>query len=142
MNIFVLGNPDLREDSLPIRIFPAIREYFPNFNFEYKDPNEEWSIPESKEIVVMDTVLGIDNVVLYNNLESFAPSSRITMHDFDALANLKLLQKLGKIKSVKIIGIPQALSEKKAIQQVAAIISANLFSKNALRSSYKDHTPE
>jgi hypothetical protein len=36
----------------------------------------------------------------------FEQAPRVSMHDFDALTQLKLLAKLGRINSVKILGLP------------------------------------
>jgi hypothetical protein len=114
--IFVFGNPDLPMDSFPLRILPELRATFSNssttkigssdFKVEFVvvDPNEEWEVPE--ELVVLDTVVGLKNVVVFEDLEKFIPAPNISMHDFDALANLRFLKKLGKIKRVQVIGVP------------------------------------
>lgn len=104
MIVYVFGNPDLDADSLPLRIVPKLRERFPDIRFEVKDPNEEWDVPE--ELTVIDSVEGIDGVRVFENLDQFTSAPHVTMHDFDAFANLRLLQKLGKLKKIKIIGTP------------------------------------
>ena len=107
-------------DSLPLKIAPRLRQEFPSISFEIKDPNEEWDVPE--ELVIIDTVVGPKEVAIFNDLESFTASPRLSMHDFDALANLKYLKKLGKLKKVTIIGVPVDFNEKKAIEDVTKII--------------------
>jgi len=114
MKIFVFGNPDLDFDSLPLKILPELKKQLSKIDFETKDPNEEWDVPE--EFIVIDTVLGIDTPVIFENLENFSAAPRISMHDFDAFTNLKYLKKLGKIKKIKIIGLPPIISEKKALE--------------------------
>ena len=125
MVIFVFGNPDVHEDALPLKILPRLRERFADIQFKTVDPNEEWETPE--EMVVIDTVMGIENVTLLHGLEKFIPAPRVTMHDFDALAQLRYLQKLGKIKKVTVIGVPSAISENEAFNGISAILSANQF---------------
>ena len=44
------------------------------------------------------------------------------MHDFDLAYNLKLLEKIGKIDSVKIIGVPMEISEEEALDQIQLIL--------------------
>jgi hypothetical protein len=122
MIIYVFGNPDLPEDALPIRILPKLRREFPDFSFEVKEPNEEWDPPE--ELVVIDTAIGIKEVTVFPDLSKFTPAPRITMHDFDALANLRLLVKLGKIKKVTVIGIPPTISESDAVNTITRILSS------------------
>lgn len=121
MEVWLFGNPDVPEDALPLRLLPRLRIRFPQTQFVVKDPNEEWEIPE--HLTVIDTVVGIDRVQQFNDLESFAQSPRVSLHDFDALANLRLLQKLGKLKNVTIIGVPPKFNKHETLEAVAEILS-------------------
>ena len=120
MRVYIFGNPDLPEDSLPLQLLPTLRKNFPDIKFEALDPNEEWDPPE--ELTVIDTVVGINEVTVYDNLETFSNTPRVTMHDFDALTNLRYLQKLGKIKKVKIIGVPASGDLAKILRDVARVV--------------------
>ena len=120
MTVFVFGNPDLPADSLPLRILPALKKRCPGAVFKVQDPNEEWEVPE--ELAVIDTAIGIDKVRIFDGLEDFENTPRVSLHDFDAVTNLRYLQKLGKIKKIKIIGIPPTISEKEAVDSIAAIL--------------------
>lgn len=118
--VFVFGNIDLQNDSLPLRMIPKLQEKFPDIEFEIRDPNEEWGVPE--EFVIIDTVIGIKGVKVFNNLSKFLSTPRVSMHDFDFLTNLQYLTKLGKIKKIKIIGIPPDMKESEAIKKVSATL--------------------
>jgi hypothetical protein len=118
MTIFVFGNPDLPMDALPLRLVPQLQEKFPQHVFLIKDPNEEWDVPE--KLIVIDTVKGIDEVQEFHGLDSFASSPRVSMHDFDALTQLRFLQKLGKLKEVTIIGVPPEMDERQALEAIVA----------------------
>jgi Ni,Fe-hydrogenase maturation factor len=135
MKIFVFGNPDLQQDSLPLKILPELKKCFNRsappaggaaggrrIEFKVQDPNEEWEIPE--ELIVIDTILGIDKVTVFLDLKRFEQTPRNTLHDFDALNYLRYLQKLGKLRKIKIIGLPPTISEKKAIDEIAAILKS------------------
>lgn len=128
MTICVFGNEDLAEDCLPLKIVPKLREAFSTVSFKILDPNEEWDV--SGDVTVIDTVVGIGRVTVFDDLAKFKSAPRLTMHDFDALANLRYLQKLGKIHRVTIIGIPVALSERVALVEVTTQI-ARLIKKPA-----------
>lgn len=119
MIVFVFGNQDLDIDNMPLRIAPKLKKFFPDIQFEIKDPNEEWPIPEN--LIVLDTVVGINEVKIFDNLDEFSAAPRVGMHDFDALANLKFLQKLGKIKKIKIIGLPPGIDEKEVFKKAKKI---------------------
>ena len=123
MTIFIFGNPDLAFDSLPLRILPGLKKRFPQVKFEVRDPNEEWDAPE--ELILIDTVFGIERARIFDDLKNFENSPRVSLHDFDLLSHLRYLRKLGKLKKVKIIGIPPTISEKEALEQVSAILRAS-----------------
>jgi Ni,Fe-hydrogenase maturation factor len=132
MTIFVFGNSDLSFDSLPLRILPKLREEFPNIQFEVKDPNEEWDIPE--ELIILDTVISGDDtsrtkeVTVFDDIDKFTAAPRVSMHDFDALANIRLLKKLGKIKKIKIIGVPPDMDEREVVEKVRPFLKkSDLF---------------
>ena len=100
-------------DALPMRLLPKLRDTFPDITFTTLDPNEEWDVPE--DMLVIDTVVGIKEPTVFNDLSKFMAAPRITCHDFDAYANLMLMKKLGKIHSTTIIGLPPGLSKNKAL---------------------------
>ena len=118
MIIYVFGNPDLPADSLPLRMLPELQKQFPRLQFEIKDPNEEWDVPE--ELTIVDTVRGIESITVFDDLTKFAAAPRLTMHDFDALSNLLYLQKLGKLKKTRIIGVPPDVRADEALAGIAA----------------------
>lgn len=126
MRVLVFGNPDLNFDSLSLRILPELKKQLPEINFEAKDPNEEWDSQQSEELIIIDTVLGIDKPAVFYGLENFSAAPRVSVHDFDAYMNLKYLQKLGKIKKIKTIGLPIGIHEKTAVEFIIKTL-ANSF---------------
>ena len=120
MTIYLFGNPDLEFDSLPLRILPELRKNFPNIDFKILDPNEEWEIPE--EFNIIDTVVGIPDLTVFNNLKYFIEAPRVSVHDFDAFFNLIYLQKLGKLGKIRIFGIPPEMKEPEALEKLTKII--------------------
>ena len=118
----IFGNSDLSFDSLPLKILPSLKEKFPDIKFAVKDPNEEWEMPE--ELVIIDTVLEIENVTLIEDLNNLTLPPGISLHDFDVASNLVYLKKLGKLKKIKIIGLPPTISETEALKQIAAAIKS------------------
>ena len=138
MIVFVFGNPDIAEDSLPFRLLPKLKELFPGIDFQVKDTNEDWDIPE--EMIAIDAVAGLDRVAVFDNLSGFENTPRLTLHDFDLGLYLKYLQKLGRLKKIKIIGIPPTISEAAALRGVSALLTSQ-FSGSAPHSSYTGHRP-
>lgn len=132
MIVHVFGNPDLAMDSLPPLLLPELQKEFPAIEFRMLDPNEEWDIPDP--FMLIDTVVGIPNVRVFRSLDEFDAAPTVSVHDFDALFNLRYLKKLGKLKTVFIIGIPPA-TEKRI--ETADVVSAlrELCSDTAMPNS-------
>lgn len=122
MIVLIFGNPDLDADALPLRILPRLQRVLPAVEFQVLDPNEEWDVPRT--LVVVDTVVNIQEVTVFAGLDKFSAAPRLTMHDFDALSNLRLLQKLGKLGRVTVIGVPPAMEETKTAADIAAALRA------------------
>ena len=114
--VFVFGNTEVEMDALPIRIIPELARLRPDLHFVVKDPNEDWDIPRS--LWIIDTVVGVTTPMLFRGLDAFGAAPHVSVHDFDAYANLRLLQKLGKLDAVTIIGLPVGVSEADAIKAV------------------------
>lgn len=102
--IHVFGNTDITMDSLPLRLLPELKKEFPDIEFRTLDPNEEWEIPDP--FILIDTVVGIPDVHIFRSLDEFDTSPTVSVHDFDALFNLRYLKKLGKLKDMFIVGVP------------------------------------
>ncbi|HLC65688.1 MAG TPA: hypothetical protein VJI46_06215 [Candidatus Nanoarchaeia archaeon] len=103
MRIFVLGNPLLEEDSLPVKLLPELRREFPKIEFREIDPNE--GFPEG-DIVIIDTIINARDVVVIKDIDALEESPNYSAHDFDLAFALKLMKKMGKIGRVTIIGVP------------------------------------
>lgn len=115
--VYVLGNSFLSGDSLPVRLLPQLQKQCPQFNFSVLDPTEELQL-EGQDFTCIDTVLGIDKVTVFHDLDFFAYSPRVTVHDYDLPLNLGLMQKLGKLKRITIIGVPAKGNQAKILHEV------------------------
>jgi ADP-heptose:LPS heptosyltransferase len=119
--IYIFGNPDLKLDSLPITLLPKLKAQFPLHIFTILDPNEEWDVP--KDMIIIDTVVGIEKMTVFKNLASFLQTPKVTCHDYDAYTNLQFLMKLKKIDSVSIIGIPPYMTQEEALESLTKLIT-------------------
>jgi len=121
MKVLVFGNPLLENDSLPLKLLPKLREMFSDIDFKEIEPTEDLD-REGRDLVILDSVEGIDDVMKINSIEQLHTNKVYSMHDFDLGYNLKLLKKVGKIDSVRIIGIPMGISEGEALNQIQSIL--------------------
>ena len=131
MKVYIVGNPLVKVDSLPFKLLPKLKKEFPEGRFEEVDPTENF-IPENDSIII-DTVVGIDHVRLFTDLDEFVPFSSVSAHDYDLGLHLQLLKKLGKITSVSILGIPNDVNAQ-GKKKVAELLHS-WFTKNPEVSS-------
>lgn len=120
MEIWLFGNPDLKGDSLPLKILPGLKELFPKVNFVIQDPLEEWKLPQ--ELFIVDTVQGLEKVEVFTSLEKFTEAPRVTLHDFDLGTQLNWLKKLGVLPKFTIFGVPENISEAEALTQLNSLL--------------------
>lgn len=121
--VYVLGNPIFGIDNMPLKILHQLQKELPHIQFIPIDPTEEFPLDTTKDVILIDTVKGIKDVAKFTGLDYWACSPRISLHDFDLPVSLGLLEKLGKIESVTIIGLPARGNKKKIVDQVVRILT-------------------
>lgn len=126
--ILVFGNPIVRIDNTPLVLIGRLRKEFPKIEFKEFDPNENLE-KEGSELDIIDTVEGISKVTLITEKDIGAITTQriYSMHDFDLGYSLKLLKKMGYLKSFRIFGVPMKMSRKEAFKQLTALIRSTLF---------------
>jgi Ni,Fe-hydrogenase maturation factor len=75
-----------------------------------------------EKILVMDVVKGIDRVMLVEDINKIKEHKLYSLHDFDLGFFLKLMKRLGNLKELKIIGIPQKGDRNKIKEEVLEIL--------------------
>lgn len=120
--IYLLGNPLVEEDSLPVEFLPKLKSQFPNINFQIIDPTENF--PEEDNLILIDTIINIKKVSILTkkDLSKIQTSPNYSLHDFDLAMQLKLMQKLGKLKKLTIIGIPPSYDKIHTLEEIEKII--------------------
>lgn len=121
MKIYVFGNKDDKKDKIALEVFeklekeikspylasarvPSLNKEGEKVKFVEVKPNED--LPFEGDVVIMDVVWGLKEVSLISDIDKFDLGPKNSVHDFDLSFQLKYLKKLGKIKSVRIIGLP------------------------------------
>ena len=108
MKVYVFGNEDLALDSAAINVSKKLKGKIKNVEFVMVDVNQDLPFKDNENVVIMDTVLGLEKVslILDNELDHLVSNSSLTAHDYDLAFQLKYLKKLGKLGKVTIIGLP------------------------------------
>jgi hypothetical protein len=121
---FVFGNPLVDEDSLPLRIVGKLREMFPSFEFKEFDTIED--LEPQREMNIIDTVKGIKNVELIEDVDKITTDKIYSMHDFDLGYNLKIWKKMKLVEKVKIFGIPSDMKDEDALSELSRLIASKV----------------
>ena len=121
--VLVFGNPLVQKDSLALRLLPKLRKALPGIEFVELDGTEAEEIAGyGPDLLILDVAEGIKEPALITDLDKLELPKALSMHDFDLAWNLKLLMKVGKIKSVRIIAVPIKASEIKVLNQIRSLI--------------------
>lgn len=129
MKIFVFGNPLLEEDSLPLKLMPFLRQEFPGIEFIEFDPTGNLS-EMGRNPVIIDSVQGIEKVIIIQDTGQIAEGKPCSLHDFDLGLNLKLLKKIGSIDSVLVFGVPMKGQKEKIKKDLKEKINRFLIQNN------------
>lgn len=110
MKVYIFGNEDLEFDNKAIKIAKALENTLEHCDFIYIKPNQDLPFVCEEEVVIMDTIEGIDDITLINDdqIQDISLEKRTTAHDFDLGFQLKYLKKIGKLGKITIIGLPMA----------------------------------
>jgi Ni,Fe-hydrogenase maturation factor len=115
--IYIFGNPLLDFDNLPLKLAPRLAKIFPEIDFVIADPNENLR-PVNKKLTIIDTIEGIKNIVVIDDIDILETNKLYSLHDFDLAFNLKLLEKIGHLEKVRIIGVPIGGNEEETLEQL------------------------
>ena len=117
-SVSVFGNPDLSSDSVPVQLVPKLRRRFPDIRFVVEDPNEI-DLPKHGKWVILDTVRGLERVS-WLSVDDIARSRNagMTAHDYDLSTLLLLAKKLDASFEPNILGVPEGMSEERALSEV------------------------
>ncbi len=115
MKIIVFSLED--EDALLRRL----RERFPQVGFLKYDRSLDLEA-EGPDLLAMGTVHGIDSVSLIDDLDSISPGKALSGSEM--LMTLRIMVKIGSLKSVKVLAVPEGCGEAEAFEGLAKAIGA------------------
>lgn len=107
MKVFVFGNKDHEEDRLSFVVVEKLGK-IKGIEFVEVKPNQDLPFVGSDMVVMIDVVMGIDEVKLIteSEIDKLVLPPRNSAHDYDLGFQLKYLLKLGKLNKIRIIGLP------------------------------------
>ena len=109
MKVYVFGNQDFGGDKVALEAAKKLVGKVKKVEFIQVKPNEDLPFAGEENVVILDTVEGIKKttVITEKDLDKLNVAKSVSVHDWDLGFQLKYLKKLGKLKKVTIIGLPQ-----------------------------------
>lgn len=121
--VLCFGNEFLKKDSLAKKLADEIK--LEGFEFIKTDNVDDvLNYANSGELYILDVVENIKKTILIKNIDDLKGSKICSLHDFDLGFYLKLLKEIGKIKEMRIIGVPQEGDTEKIKKDVIGILNA------------------
>jgi hypothetical protein len=115
MEILVFGLAN--EDAMLRRL----RKRFPYVGFKKCDAKHEIE-DDGNGVTALDTVPGIDKVELLDDLGSLSPQRALC--GSGTVMTLRILLRIGSIRSARVIGVPEGYPEEAAFEEISAIIKS------------------
>ena len=106
MKVYVFGTEEYEPDSMAIRVARVLQKKRIDIEFVFMKVNEDLPFEDGEDVVILDTVEGLDEVRVIEDIDRLMVSNSGTVHDYDLGFQLKYLKKLGRLGKVKIIGVP------------------------------------
>lgn len=121
MKVLVFGNPYLEYDSLAIEIAEELELE----GVEFVKCNSPEQVMQEEFDYIMDVVEGIYEFQVFSDLKKLSPHRMFSLHDFDLTFFLGLMERLGKVDKVQIIGIPIDYDKEKAKEEVRQVLTGH-----------------
>jgi len=119
--ILVFGNALVDKDSLALIVARELHSE----RFEFVECDSAENIEQfGKDLLILDVAEGITSVGIITDISKLETFHAYSLHDFDLTMTLKLMKKIGKINSVRIIAIPVHYDKKKAVAEVTKILNS------------------
>jgi len=125
MRIYLVGNPLVKIDSMPMKIKPLLEKEFPKIQFLGFDPTENF--PDNQKLIFIDTVINIKEPKLFTDIDDFTSvnAKYLSVHGFDFYTEMALRKKAELCNQYYIIGVPSSNKAAIIAQQVIKIIKDN-----------------
>ena len=124
MKVLVFGNKYLECDSMAIKVSELLQDE----NIEFQACEDLSQLLELKDdkLTLMDVVYNIEEPMIIEDIKKLRVNQSLSLHDFDLAYFLKLLEEIGRIKKIKIIGVPQKGDPKEIAEKVKKLLPNNI----------------
>ncbi len=100
-------------------ILSTLRKSFPDIGFLEYDRSLDLE-EEGPDLLAIGTVRGVDSVCLIDDLDSISPGRALSGSEM--LMTLRIMLKIGSLKSVRVFAVPEGCPEADAAAGLSALI--------------------
>ncbi len=110
-------------DETPFSICSGAGKMLKGFRFvKCEAAIELLNYADGEEIVILDSVKGLKKPKLFSGIDAFMKVESVTAHDLDLGTFLKILSDMGRLRKVRIIGIPYGMKPEDAALAVEELL--------------------
>lgn len=100
-------------------VLRSLRQAFPSIGFKKCRISDDLE-GEGRDLVALDSVRGVQEVTLIDELSSLSPR---VVEGSETLLTLRILKSIGSLDSVRVIAVPQGAGPQEAIGGIKRILS-------------------
>lgn len=120
--VTVFGNMVEEKDNLVVGLLAELRQRLEDVDFVVADPTEDLE-PASDPWIILDVGMGIDRVVVVDDLQQLEQVPGQSVHDFDVYLELRLKEKIGRLPDIRIVIVPFDMDQGQALNEIELALS-------------------
>lgn len=132
MNLLVFGSEDFSFDNGAVRLIGCLQRRLPGWNIQRMARPEQLLNFLDKQFIILDVAAGIDSPLLITDPGMIKYGCKVTAHDMDLAAFLRILKEVGQIDKVAIVAVPNHKDPNEFKEEVVNLI------QNVPVSAWKD----
>lgn len=122
MNLLVFGNEDFSFDNGAIRLISYLQQRLPEMNVQRLSRPEQLLDFIGTEFIILDVAAGIDSPVVITDVDAISYRRKVTSHDMDMSAFLKILKEVGRLGGATIVAIPNDRDPNEFKEEIVRLI--------------------
>jgi hypothetical protein len=110
------------KDNLVVGLMAELRQRLVDVDFEVADPTEDLE-PAGDPWIILDVGMGIDRVMVVDDLQQLERVPGQSVHDFDVYLELRLKEKIGRLPDIRIVIVPFDMDQGQALNEIELALS-------------------
>lgn len=115
--VTVFGNIVEQKDNLVIGLLVELKQRLGEVDFVVADPTEDVE-PLSDPWIILDVGMGIESVIVVDDLQQLEQVPGQSVHDFDVYLELRLREKIGRLPDIRIVIVPFDMNPDQALIEI------------------------